>query len=293
MSMHCSWKSCLTVGMVALGSALSTFGVSLAKADPTSGAVTVASGSESLTLASSTVMSNGDIQTTWDGPGQVTVSTVSAPNSSGATISLSQPTANEAEVVVTPDASAASTSESDAADAANTIKDGELYNSIPTTTTCSTLFVCTTGDMTQTMFQNISRKVYTGQLVQSSGYSFNTDPITLSEAYDRWPGSSGDARVRQSPNGTTTTTTNVATVNVSTSYNHFSVGASFPVNRYSSVGPVTPSGSDQPAFGAAWRGSNSSSNTNPVYEAADSANTVHIGRGQSNYAELVVVNAHG
>jgi hypothetical protein len=145
------------------------------------------------------------------------------------------------------------------------------------------------------MLDHSTSEYYIGNNVTSSGFSNDGTPITLSEAYTKFPGESGDVRTSWTPSGTTTTTSQSGTVGVSAEYGGFGFSYNFNVGTNSTLSPVFPSGpsSSEPAFGSEWQGSNHSSSSNTVYEAADSGDVIHLASGQSTEPTLYAVCGHG
>jgi hypothetical protein len=248
----------------------------------------VAASSTPMTLTQATPLADGQYSTSWTAPGGVTAYVTAAP---GSVITLREPDTHTAVLSVGPPptlVAAAAIRRGKAHAAANTFTNGQIYASAGPTEVCKYVALCTTGAMTQTMFEHVPGAWYIGNKVTSSGYSNNGVTIKLSEAWSSFPGETGDSRVQWSPSGSVTTTTNVTNITVSAGWNGFGISASFPVNRYSTVGPIFPSGDTFPAFGSKWTGSSNSNSCCTVYQAADSADTIHLGPGQTPYGTLNV-----
>lgn len=254
--------------------------------------LSVAHNSVPLTLTQSSMLPNGQVSTAWSAPGGITAQVTAVP---GSVITLQQSALDGAVLLVgppptNPDALATAARRGGGFPRAHaaSFTNGQIYASVGPIEVCLYVALCTTGAMTQKMFEHSPGLWYIGNKVTSSGYSNNGVTIKMSKAWSSFPGESGDKRVEWSPSGTVTTTTNVFTVNFGVGWNGFSVGGSFPVNRYSTDGPIFPSGDTAPAFGNRWTGSSNSNSCCTVYEAADSADTIHLGAGQSVYGTLNV-----
>jgi hypothetical protein len=277
-SCYRSWAVVLTV-------AVGTFFALTAGAyaATSSGGMMVNAGGQPLGLASSRTTTDGQLQNTYTvGAAHATVT---APR--GSTVTFGNGT-----MQIVPPLAAAGTATAARAEHLKTAKGGPSahaawtnpcdhcwYNALSGSYCNGT---CVYAGSEQYAIQEVSGEWFMGQYINGTVYPGSTS-ATLGEAYNRFPGESGDSGpINYKPGGDDCPSSST-TWSWSFSYAGFSFGLSGPLAGGSCYGPIAPSSWGDPAFGSRWWSGGESGN-----HAIASFDAIHLGAGQDPYDVLVL-----
>lgn len=271
------WLVALTVAVGALVAAPT--GAYAGGVGARSGEMTVNHGSQLLSLVSSRSMTDGRVQSKWSVGGGKTHVTVTAP--AGSAVTIGQGTVR----IVPPGALAGA-----AAARGPRAQHGPLahaaftnpcnhctFNALSTHVCART---CVYASSTQYALQENPGEWYMSQRITGT-VSPGSGSATMGEAYNRFPGESGDSGpINYRPSGDHCPTTG-ASWSWSFSYLGFTFGDSGPLSSGSCYGPIAPSGWGFPAFGSRWWSNGQSGN-----HSIGSGDAIHLGPGQNPWDEL-------
>jgi hypothetical protein len=241
--------------------------------------MTVNHGAQRLSLVSSHSTSDGRVQSKWTVGGKAHL-TVTAPTGSSVIVGMST-------VQIKPPGELAG----EAGARGPRAKGGPLahaawtnpcnhcwYNSLSSRYCLET---CTYAGSDQYALQEVSGAWYVGQHISGTVYP-GSGSAKLGEAYNRFPGESGDSGPQPGykPAGDDCPNSG-ATWSWGFSWGGFSFGESDPLSGGSCYGPIAPSGWGFPAFGSRWWSNGQSGN-----HAIGSFEAINLGRGQDPYDEL-------
>jgi hypothetical protein len=277
MARRCmSWLVPLTVAAGMLF--VVTAGAYAAPGSESSGRMTVNTGGQFVTLASTRVTAAGQLRNQWTvGAARVTVT---AP--AGSTVTLGPGTVDVAPAMaVAGEATAARSARIGRgvlAHAAWTNPcDHCWYNSLSNSYCLET---CVYASSDQYALQEVSGAWYMGQHITGTVYP-GSGSAELGEAYNRFPGESGDSGpLNYNPSGDDCPSSG-ATWSWGFSGWGFSFGESGPLAGNSCYGPIAPSSWGDPAFGSRWWSGGESGN-----HSIGSFDAIHLGSGQDPYDEL-------
>ena len=282
------YRSCFVALTVALGVIVALpVGASAAVGRHTGG-MTVNAGAQRLSLVSSRATTDGRLQSKWLVGGKARV-TVTAPEGSAVTIGQGKLTSVEiaAPGALVGGATAARgprAKRGPLAHAAWTNPCNHCWYNALTARVCGRS--CVYASSNQYALQEVNGGGwYMGQHITGTVYP-GSGSATLGEAYNRFPGESGDSGpIGYRPNGDHCPTSG-DTWNWSFSFGGFSFGDSGPLSSGSCYGPIAPSGWGFPAFGSRWWSNGQSGN-----HAIGSFDAINLGAGQNPYDELDVASS--